>query len=224
MGSNHSACQPGQSDTPGKQHGPAPRHRRAHGKVENSARFGLAQARQRHHLHVGKCGGQAGHQPDQSGKGLVLVQAGAQHQHNAHESGEYGENQRPLQGGPWRCRRRAPGQQRAADQEGGDPHAAHVVERHGRGQRQVGNGVEPCAQRRHPYQAAPGVHAGVLRGQRHFLRACQQPQDGHADQTPVAHQFGRVEEVRCDLDAHAHAGKQERGQHHPEGLHRDVIL
>ena len=71
---------------------------------------------------------------------------------------------------------RAPHEQGATHQEGGDPHAAHVVECHGGGQGRVGDGVKPGTQRGHADGAAPSVHAGVLGADLHTGGAGDAPQ------------------------------------------------
>ncbi len=204
-----------------EQHGRAARHGRAHREIEHRACLRLADARQCHHLHVGEGGGQARQQPDQAGEHLVGTNAGAQHHDHACETGHHRHHQRRLQGRARAARaaRGPPRQQGTADDEGGDPHAAHVVERHGGGERQVRDGVEPCAERDHADQTAPGMHARVAGAQPHALAPRQRPENGHADDAPIAHQFSRVEIGRCQLHADPHAREEECGEDHPEGLH-----
>ena len=109
--------------------------------------------------------------------------------------------------------------QRAADQKRGNPDAAHVVQCHGGGQRQVGNSVKPGRQCHHAHHAAPDVHGQHGGGQRDAARPGKSSHEHHPDHAPVKHQFGVVEVFRRKLDAHRHGGEDEGRQDHPEGLH-----
>ncbi|MNS91184.1 hypothetical protein D3C72_1252630 [compost metagenome] len=205
----------------GEQHGQPPCNSGAHRKVEDHALLGLADARQRHHLHVGKGRHQARQQADDAGKQLLGIHAGAQHQQYAGKADEDSEYQRNIECWLIACRLGPPGHERAAHDKGRDPETAHVVERHGGGQGQFADGVEPEAHREHADEAAPGVHQRVLRAQADALAPGQPPQQGHADEAPVEDDLGRVVVGRCELDAHAHECETKGGGHHPQGLHRN---
>ena len=150
---------------------------------------------------------------------FVLRDGRAQDEHNACEPRRDCQGQRPLgaQIVP------AAQEQRAAKHENGDPHAAHVVERHGRGQRQVGHGVEPCAHGAHANDVAPCMRPGPARGQRHAAHAHQRRREEHAEKAPVKNDLQRREVRGGVFHAHAHAGEEEGGGKHPCGLH-DVKL
>ena len=117
----------------------------------------------------------------------MALQAGAQQQHHAAKAHQHAADQGQWHAGAWPAG--APAPQRRTHQEGRHPQAAHVIEGHGRGQGQVGNGVVPRPHRRHAHHAAPGVHAWVLGAQGHTLVLRQHGQQHHADQAPVEHQF-----------------------------------
>jgi hypothetical protein len=50
-------------------------------------------------------------------------------------------------------------------------------------------------------------------------RERQKADEDHADDAAVEHHLQRAERVGGELDAHAHAGEEQRGGDHPRGLH-----
>ena len=66
--------------------------------------------------------------------------------------------------------------------------------------------------------AAPDMHHGHLRAQRHAAHSRLEVVEDHAHDAAVADDFKAVEMLGRELDAHPHGGEQERGQQHPEGL------
>jgi hypothetical protein len=63
----------------------------------------------------------------------------------------------------------------AATHKRADPDAAHVVQRHGRGQWQMGNGVKPGAKDSVPTRLRREVHAGYRWWQRHATASRYEP-------------------------------------------------
>ena len=186
-------------------------------KAISQTRQLLAHARERGHLQHGHGGQHAGHEADQPRKELVLIDGGAQHEQHAAKAGQHGQHQRHLAADVAQL----PHQQGAGQHEDGDPHAAHVVQREGGGQRQAANGVEPGGHGRDADHVAPHVHAGQLGGQLDVLQAADGQRDQHADHAAVHDDLEETVMHRCEFDADRHGGEQEGGGDHPGGLHEE---
>ena len=197
-------------------HAERPSYHGADCKVKHRARLGLAQFGQHHDLHVRKGGAQAGQQANQPGKGLVLFHRGAQQHDHARKAGQYGADQRGLRLnfltglGKHQC---------AAHQKGSNPNTAHVIKRHGGGQRQVGNGIKPSRQRHHAHHAAPNVRRQNGSLQRRAAPARVAPHQHHANHAAIKHQLSAIEMAGRKLDAHRHTGEHKCRKNHPDGLH-----
>ena len=161
---------------------------RADRKIKYGAFLWLTHFAQCSHLHIGQRRTHAREQPDKPGKQLVVVDGGAQSHDHAYKAHQYRQHQRPLF-------LRLAIEQRAAQNKGCEPHPTHVIERHGGGYGQMGDGVKPGTQRQHADGTAGQVHHGHRRAQTSAPGAHHHSHKDDADQTAVKNNLENGEAV-----------------------------
>ena len=181
---------------------------RAQREIKHRARFGLTGFAQRRDLHIGHRRADAREQADHTGEQLVFLNSGVQRHHHASKAHQHRGHERALFFLP-------AVQQRAAQDKGGNPDPAHVIQRHGGCHRKMCDGVEPSAQRCRADDAAGEVHQRHRRAPGRTTGAQHHRHKRQADQAPEKDQLKAAETGRCKFDTHRHAGKQECRQHHP---------